>query len=105
MMDGKTSANARNRGMAMSDDQIIITLRRNSVEARKAAKDAYGFCCCLICGLELKAALELAHLDHHAGNNDPDNLGWFCSTHHRMYDCGLYPIEAIKLMRAHWQLT
>jgi hypothetical protein len=22
-----------------------------------------------------------------------------------MYDCGLYPLEGIKLLRAHWQAT
>ena len=34
-----------------------------------------------------------------------DNLAWFCGTHHRMYDCGLYPEAAIKLLRARWQET
>ena len=80
-------------------------LQRNSVEARKVANAAYSFRCCVICGIELLAVLELAHLDHHAGNNDAENLAWFCSSHHRMYDCGLYPIEAIKLLRTHWQDT
>lgn len=80
-------------------------LRRNSVEARKVAKAAYGFRCCVICGVQMDAVLELAHLDQHAGNNDPDNLAWFCGTHHRMYDCGLYPEAAIKLLRARWQET
>ena len=103
-MAGETSAGARNPRATMPDDQLIA-LRRNSIEAHRAAKSAYEFCCCVICGLELKAVLELAHLDHHAGNNDPDNLAWFCGTHHRMYDCGFYPIEAIKLMRVHWQFT
>jgi hypothetical protein len=22
-----------------------------------------------------------------------------------MFDCGLYPVEAVKLLRAHWQAT
>lgn len=80
-------------------------LRRNSVEARKVAKAAYAFRCCVICGVQMDAVLELAHLDQHAGNNDSDNLAWFCGTHHRMYDCGLYPEAAIKLLRARWQET
>jgi hypothetical protein len=28
-----------------------------------------------------------------------------CQTHHWMFDAALYPIEAIKLLRAHWQQT
>ena len=49
--------------------------------------------------------MTVAHLDHAAGHNDPDNLAYLCQTHHWMYDAGLYPIEAIKLMRLHWQTT
>ena len=26
-------------------------------------------------------------------------------THHWMYDAGLYPVEAIRLMQRHWQTT
>jgi len=47
----------------------------------------------------------VAHLDQNAGNNDPDNLAFMCQTHHWMFDAGLYPIEAIKLLRSHWQST
>jgi hypothetical protein len=47
----------------------------------------------------------IAHLDQNGGNNDPDNLAYLCGTHHWMYDAGLYPIAAIKLLRAHWQKT
>ena len=47
----------------------------------------------------------IAHLDQNGGNNDPDNLAYLCGTHHWMYDAGLYPIKAIKLLRAHWQKT
>ena len=46
-----------------------------------------------------------APLDQAAGNNDPDNLAYLCHTHHFMFDSGLYPVEAIKLMREHWKKT
>ena len=49
--------------------------------------------------------LQLAHLDHNASNNAADNLARLCQTHHWMYDAGLYPVEAIRLLQAHWQLT
>ena len=51
------------------------------------------------------ACLTVAHLDQRGGNNDPDNLAYLCATHHWMYDAELYPMEAIKLLRAHWQKT
>lgn len=80
-------------------------LVRKQSEARKVAAEHYPFRCCVACGLQLPASLTVAHLDHHPGNNDPDNLAYLCGTHHWMYDAGLYPIEAIKLLRAHWQKT
>lgn len=83
---------------------VARSIRKNAA-ARKAASDAYPFKCCVVCGLQIATCLNIAHLDHHAGNNDPDNLAWLCGTHHWMFDCGLYPVAAIKLMRAHWQET
>jgi hypothetical protein len=47
----------------------------------------------------------VAHLDQNGGNNDPDNLAYLCGTHHWMYDADPYPLEAIKLLRTHWQKT
>ena len=38
-----------------------------------------------------------------ACNNAPDNLARLCQTHHWMYDAGLYPLEAIRLLQEHWQ--
>ena len=58
-----------------------------------------------MCGLQLPAALTVAHLDQKPGNNDPDNLAYLCGTHHWMYDAGLYPIDAVKRLREHWQKT
>ena len=49
--------------------------------------------------------LTVAHVDHNAGNNDPDNLAWLCGTHHWMFDAALYPIAAIRILREHWQKT
>src|SRR3954447_178085 len=71
-------------------------LSRKQGEARRIAG---GYCplrCGLVCGLQLPAALTVAHLDQKPGNNDPDNLAYLCGTHHWMYDAGLYPIDAIK---------
>ena len=59
----------------------------------------------MICGNSLAAVLTVAHLDQDPGNNAPDNLAWLCGTHHWMFDAALYPVEAVKLMRAHWQKT
>ena len=80
-------------------------LSRKQGEARKVAAENYPFRCCVVCGLQLQASLTVAHLDHKPGNNDPDNLAYLCGTHHWMYDAGLYRIEAIKLLREHWQKT
>ena len=58
-----------------------------------------------MCGLQLPACLQVALLDHNAANNMPDNLAYLCPTHHGMYDAGVYPIEAIQPLQAHWQKT
>ena len=78
---------------------------RNQSEARRVTDHAYPFRCCMVCGLQLATCLQIAHLDHDAANNTADNLALRCPTHHGMYDAGLYPIEAIRLLRAHWQAT
>jgi hypothetical protein len=78
---------------------------RNSSEAHRIARETYPFQCCAVCGIQLPASLDVAHLDQNGGNNKPDNLAFLCHTHHWMFDGGLYPIEAIKMLRAHWQET
>jgi hypothetical protein len=78
---------------------------RNQAEALQVAREHYPFQCCVVCGLEIKTCLTVAHLDCNSANNDPDNLAWLCWTHHWMYDADLYPIQAIKLMRQRWQET
>jgi len=78
---------------------------RRQGEARRVAAAAYPFRCCVVCGLQVLTCLTVAHLDHDAANNDPANLAFMCQTHHWMYDAGLYPIEAIGLLRSHWQVT
>jgi hypothetical protein len=80
-------------------------LPRKQVEARRIARRKYPFRGCVICGIELDAILQVAHLNNDPSDNDPDNLAWFCATHHWMVDHGLYPVEAIKMLRAHWQIT
>ena len=56
---------------------------RNQHQAYKIAAKAYPFKCCTICGLQLDAAIELAHLDNDPANNRATNLAWLCATHHR----------------------
>jgi predicted restriction endonuclease len=85
------------------DTQAVLP--RNQAIARRTARSAYPFQCCVVCGLQVTTCLTIAHLDQNSGNNDPDNLAFMCQTHHWMYDAGLYPIEAIRLLRAHWQTT
>jgi len=78
---------------------------RKQSEARRVAIAAYPVRCCVVCGLQIPTCMTIAHLDHNAGHNAADNLAFMCQTHHWMYDAGLYPIEAIRLLRAHWQET
>lgn len=85
--------------------KLARNVARNSALTRRIATRAYPFKCCVVCGLQLGASLEAAHLDHRRLNNDPDNLAWLCPTHHGMYDRGLYPVAAVKMMRDHWQVT
>lgn len=78
---------------------------RKQVDARRIVNEAYPFKCCAVCGLQLAASLQVAHLDHDAGNNSKENLARLCPTHHGMFDAGLYPIEAIRILQDHWQKT
>ncbi len=87
----------------MASEPIGVLQRRNTNAARRAAAQAYPFKCCVVCGLQFEAVLDIAHLDHNPGNNDPESLAYLCRTHHWLLDAGLYPLEAIRLMRAHWQ--
>lgn len=85
------------------DGDVIFP--RNQSEARRVAMATYSVRCCVTCGLQIPTCVTIAHLDHNAGNNEPDNLAFVCQTRHWMYDCGLYPIEAIRLLRTHRQET
>jgi hypothetical protein len=80
-------------------------LPRNQATARRMANAAYPVRCCVVCGLNIPTCITIAHLNHKAGYNKPDNLAFMCQTHHWMYDAGLFPIGAIRLLRAHWQKT
>jgi len=87
------------------DTYDVPPASRNQNEARRVAKVAYPFRCCVVCGLQIETCLTIAHLDHNAGHNEPDNLAYLCQTHHWMYDAGLFPVDAIRLLRTHWQET
>ena len=76
---------------------------RRQAGARRVLNEHFPFKCCAVCGLQLLTCLTVAHLDHDSSNNAPDNLARLCQTHHWMYDAGLYPLEAIRLLQAHWQ--
>lgn len=78
-------------------------LLRNQADARRILNECYPFKCCAVCGLQITTCLTVAHLDHNGANNMPGNLARLCQTHHWMYDCGFYPVEAIRLMQEHWQ--
>lgn len=93
--------------MTTADDIKVVEalLPRRQGEARRVLKASCPFVCCAICGLQVATCMTVAHLDHNPGNNRAENLAWLCQTHHWMYDCGLYPREAIALLQAHWQQT
>jgi len=78
---------------------------RNQTEARRVARVAYPYRCCVVCGIAIDTCITIAHLDQNAGNNLADNLAYLCQTHHWMFDAGLFPVEAIQLLRTHWQKT
>jgi predicted restriction endonuclease len=79
--------------------------KRNQANARNVLRRSYKFWGCAICGIEIEAMLQAAHLDNDASNNDPDNLAWLCPTHHWMMDHCLYPVSGVKLFRDHWEAT
>lgn len=81
------------------------TPTRSQAEARRVINERFPFKCCAVCGLQVATCLTIAHLDHNPSNNGPDNLARLCWTHHWMYDCGFYPMEAIRLLQEHWQMT
>jgi hypothetical protein len=92
------------------DDEALATLpprarSRKQAEARRVIDREFTFKCCAVCGLQIETCLQVAHLDQNALNNSPDNLARLCPTHHWMLDCGLYPVEAIRILQAHWQVT
>ena len=84
-------------------DSTPAVRRRNQAEARRVANLAYPFRCCVICGLQIATCLQIAHLDHDASNNAPENLSRLCPTHHWMYDAGFYPVDALRQLQRHWQ--
>ena len=84
----------------MNAESQTAKQNRNQSEARRIARAAYPYPGCCICD---NRHVVLAHLDHNASNNDPDNLAWLCPTDHHRYDRGLIPLEGLKLLREHQQ--
>jgi predicted restriction endonuclease len=83
--------------------KIAAEPKRNQAEARRVARLHYSHPGCCLCGQTVGE--QIAHLDHNPANNDPDNLARLCHHHHWMYDIGLFSLSALKLQRAHWELT
>jgi hypothetical protein len=88
-----------------STASVPVTQARKQAEARRVADKEIPFKCCAVCGLQIEASLQIAHLDHNAGNNRPDNLARLCPTHHGMYDADLYLADTIRLLQSRWQET
>ena len=83
---------------------MTLSTDRKQSEARRVLAEAFPFPCCGFCGQhELTCPLEIAHLDHNAGNNRRENLARLCPTHHRQYDAGLLLPQVIRLQQDHWQ--
>jgi len=101
----KTRLSRASNSHRLKTAQFSGTSVRRQGEAYKEAAIAYPMQCCVVCGLQIATCITVAHLDQQAANNSPDNLAFLCWTHHWMYDAGLYPISAIKLLRTHWQET
>lgn len=76
---------------------------KRSTRSKQIAAATYPFACCTVCGITEPSVLDVAHLDQDPVNDAKDNLAYLCKTHHRMFDCGLYPVKGIKLLRSHWQ--
>jgi hypothetical protein len=75
---------------------------RNSTLARRIVSESYPYKCFVVYGLTQDGALQVAHLNQNSAKQS-ENLAFLRWTHHRMYDMGLYPQEAIEILRAHWQ--
>ena len=85
---------------------MTLSAGRKQGEARRILADAFPFACCGFCGQhELTCPLEIAHLDHNAANNHPENLARLCPTHYRQYDAGLLLSQVILLQQVHWKAT
>ena len=56
--------------------------------------------CCLCFGLngvQQQTRGQIAHLDNNPGNNDPDNLAFFCQPHHDEYDARYRQTKKLKI--------
>jgi len=77
---------------------IALKSTKRSGKSRKIAFDHYTPIC-IWCGVSIPDLLEVAHIDHQNNNDDPKNLVFLCSTHHRMLDLGLIPARVVTELR------
>lgn len=73
-------------------DSVVLAHQRNSQSDFRRRLLEFGPVECAICGLDLPALLEAAHLVPHArgGRASRENGRLLCANHHRAYDAGLY---------------
>jgi len=71
---------------------------KRSGKSRSIAFEYYNPIC-VWCGVAISDLLEVAHIDHQRGNDDPKNLVFLCLTHHRMLDLGLIPAGVVTQLR------
>jgi putative restriction endonuclease len=76
--------------------------RRRDPYFREKVLRAYEYRCC-VCGFDLRighapAGLEAAHIHwHHAGGPDVESNGLsLCALHHKLFDLGVFTIEAAE---------
>jgi HNH endonuclease len=81
----------------------MLEPKRNQTKARRVVRLNYSYPGCCLCGQTVGE--QIAHLDHNFANDDADNLARLCHHHHWMFDIGLFSLSALKLQRAHWELT
>jgi putative restriction endonuclease len=86
-------------GIGQSDCEERHRLRRDPRFREKVLR-AYEYRCC-ICGFDLRighlpAGLEAAHIHwHHAGGPDVESNGLsLCALHHKLFDLGVFTIDA-----------
>ena len=90
----------------MSDSIAFGQLPRKQRMSRRAAQGAYPFQCRTVsAGCKSQPVSPSLTWITMAETTTQNNLAYLCQTDRWMYDAGLDPIKAIRLLRAHWQET